>query len=38
MAKGTCTIVPVKDSILITENMRKICEVFTEIIKQSGIF
>lgn len=36
MAKRTCVIVPVDDSVLITENTRGICAAFTEIIKQSG--
>ncbi|KAI6190022.1 hypothetical protein M3Y97_00071700 [Aphelenchoides bicaudatus] len=38
MAKRFCPIVPANDSVLITENMRKICEVFTEeIVKKSDL-
>jgi len=37
MAKKTCVVVPINDSILVTENMRKVCEAFTEIVKESGL-
>jgi hypothetical protein len=39
MSQKCCPIVSANDSILITENMRKICEVFIEeILKKSGRF